>query len=602
MIQPSAQFGDLRALLQKPPSWAHWLALCDMVDGWSDPEHWQHIALPYTQDILDRTWPDVLRQAPLSWLARLLKGEAHVPGFELVRRLGRTQHYVSNEPCIETFPTLPTEDLCDLLKHPHMAHLTQLNLRNLPMHADRVVQTLVDHPTMLNLRALNLGATPCQPQTLRALWDSPVMQKLETLELWRDGLDDDALRALAASPHLKHLRRLELGDNQIGPEGVYALAHAPYIKGLTHLYLWNNKTLGDEGLQVLLDAPHIAQLEVLEVQQCGIGPEGAQALSRAMGLGSIKEIAISENQIKDEGARALLQSDTLGTLEIFRATNIATSMGYLQEHLPGAQLDAIKTLYLGGINSPLDAQSVQALAVSKSLAGLQELCISNMSCTLESLSTLARASWFARLHTLKLFGRFHWDDEPQYALAAVLKSVAWTHLHKLHLAGLDLTQQDIQAMAQNQALSTLKHLKLYTEEHVGGHIHLLMDAPSLRIEHLELQHCRLKQTDVEAITHSPHAQALRTLDLSHNHLSTRSVQMIAQSEHLTNLVTLRLRHCDLDTQSLWMLANATTFRNLRTLELDHNALPQRGLEFLAHTPHLHPDVRVGFEHTLRLRS
>lgn len=601
MTPLTAQFGNLRALIQKPPSTASWYRLCDMLDQWSDAEHLQHVVLPYAQDILDRTWPDLMRQAPLSWLARLLKGDEQVQGFELVRRIGHTQHYVSDEPCIATFPTTPTEDLCALLNHPQLAHVTQLNLRNLPMHGDRLVQTLAQSKLITELRFLNLGGTQCMSKTLHTLWESPIVDTIENLELWSMGLEDEDIRALASSPRLKRLQRLELGNNNIGPQGAHALTHASHIEALTHLYLWNNHNIGDEGIQALLDAPNTTHLEVLELQQCGIGPDGAHALGTTTQLHRIKELAISENSIKDEGAGALLCSTTLPTLEILRATNIATSMGYLDEHLPTLHTNTLKSLYLGGINSPINATSVRALGAAQQLDGLEELCISNMSCTQESLRALARAPWFAALHTLKLFGRFHWGDEPQFSLASLLKNVPWTHLEHMSVAGLDLTAEDCLALAQNTSLGALKHLRLFREEHIKGHIGALMSSNSMQLEHLDLQHCRLSQQDVEAIAQSAQAQTLHTLDLSHNHLSTQSIAALAQSDNLGNLVTLRLRSCDLNAECLWLLAKSTSFKTLRVLELD-DALPQRGFEFLAHTPHLHPDVRVPFEHLLRLRT
>ena len=75
-------FGELRSLLQQPPSAQVWEALCALVF----PAKWEKTAdqwLPYAQDQLDRRWPDDLRVMPLKWAQRKRPPSA----LQLVRHL-----------------------------------------------------------------------------------------------------------------------------------------------------------------------------------------------------------------------------------------------------------------------------------------------------------------------------------------------------------------------------------------------------------------------------------------------------------------------------------------------------------------------------------
>jgi hypothetical protein len=63
-------FGELRSLLQQPPSAALWGRLCELLDApeWDEAaERW----LPYAADHLDREWPDALREWPERWWLRV---------------------------------------------------------------------------------------------------------------------------------------------------------------------------------------------------------------------------------------------------------------------------------------------------------------------------------------------------------------------------------------------------------------------------------------------------------------------------------------------------------------------------------------------------
>ena len=77
-------FGELRSLLQRPPSEANWLELCELLErAWLDhPEELEHTLLPYTAQALSR-WPDALRKMPGNWQHYLTSQNTYPPSLLL---------------------------------------------------------------------------------------------------------------------------------------------------------------------------------------------------------------------------------------------------------------------------------------------------------------------------------------------------------------------------------------------------------------------------------------------------------------------------------------------------------------------------------------
>jgi hypothetical protein len=83
--ETSAQlFGELRSLLQRPPSEATWLELCELLErAWLDhPEAVENTLLPYAAQALSR-WPDALRKMPGNWQHYLTTKSSYPPSLLL---------------------------------------------------------------------------------------------------------------------------------------------------------------------------------------------------------------------------------------------------------------------------------------------------------------------------------------------------------------------------------------------------------------------------------------------------------------------------------------------------------------------------------------
>jgi Ran GTPase-activating protein (RanGAP) involved in mRNA processing and transport len=81
----------------------------------------------------------------------------------------------------------------------------------------------------------------------RSAW----LERLATLKLNSDrGLADDGVRLLANSPHLAQLTCLDLSDNWIRNAGAAVLAASPYLERLAALRL-NRNPIGRDGKRPL---------------------------------------------------------------------------------------------------------------------------------------------------------------------------------------------------------------------------------------------------------------------------------------------------------------------------------------------------------------
>ncbi len=205
-------FGDLRSLLQRPPSDEVWAALCELLDLWP-AEPLEALAIPYALEHLAR-WPAALRcDAPRSWIDALQAGQP-CPQLSCARAL----------TLIIPFSIFPTKHHQRMLDAPLLRSLRELT----------IVPELLD--------AAALGAWLHRAQHLDAL---------NGLIIVCERLDDDHIDALVTSPSLSRLTSLGLRQGYaITHHGALALATSPHLSNLTALDLCYAK-IGDEGVDAL---------------------------------------------------------------------------------------------------------------------------------------------------------------------------------------------------------------------------------------------------------------------------------------------------------------------------------------------------------------
>jgi len=190
----NALFGELRSILQRPPSAEAWQALYDNINKWPYVDV-EHVILPYASDRL-QAWPDRLREAPHTWLddLRIL----------FCRRVAYT--HTRDEP----------DRVCALIRSGQLRAITELDLSH--GDADLALQiarsSQLDALTWLDLAFCDLG-----DQELRALAGSPILRQLRYLGLFQGSVtamsSPEAYIAFVASASLSQMERLDLGGGDI---------------------------------------------------------------------------------------------------------------------------------------------------------------------------------------------------------------------------------------------------------------------------------------------------------------------------------------------------------------------------------------------------
>ena len=589
MTSLTQHFGELRAIIQSPPSVIAWHRLCDMVDAWPDPQHLQHVALPYAQDILDRTWPDVMRQAPASWLMRMMRGEEYVRGFELIRRVGHTQEFIGREPCLEIFATAPSEEVCRVIAHPQMRHITQLNLRNLRKQPDAIVDALAQTRTFERLVFLNLGRILPDRERFATLWDNSALATLQKLELWDTAIGDEELRAMAQSPHLRNLTYLELSDTYITARGLEELYRSPYIQELQQLFLADND-IGDAGVEAIVCAQRCRHLRHLEIPGCSISPQGAKLLASCEALSGLEQLLLWDNPILDEGASALVQSTHLSKLEVLAIDDIRTTPNFWREHANAIALPSLKDLRLG-THDEISSQSLIALATTDKLGSLQKLEFNHVAYDAPALKALTQATWMPQIKHLNLFRLTNTSDE---GIGDFLLNARFERLESLLLGELDLDSEALQKLANNPSLGRLTSVEIMRETALKGGVAHLLESRVFDLEHLDVWSCVLSEEDILAMIPTQNMQRMHTLKLCRCEFPKQAFDRMIQNPGVANIRELRVLHDGLDTASIQAIASSPYLGKLRVLDLGSLDDPEDA-NLLAKSPHLHADVRVTFE-------
>ena len=282
------RFGELRQLLQQPPSPEGWEAVCRAIERLDvDPLTGRLAAeaIPYALGYLER-WPEELRQAPARWTRQLLEGGGG-PWLRLVRGLeieGATLDlqralFLAERDELRGLRRLvlrgvelAPEVVATLAGAAPLEGLTELVLKDCMLrgHGLRLISSFA-RSWRDNLRHLSLELSEAElpPHELFvAPWPrlarldlSFVLPRLsgsardwmaalpaiEELSLRGVGLRDADARGLAELELPTRLQRLDLSNNWIGPGGVRALAAAPWLARLERLDLRFNVPLMVEG-------------------------------------------------------------------------------------------------------------------------------------------------------------------------------------------------------------------------------------------------------------------------------------------------------------------------------------------------------------------
>ena len=134
-----------------------------------------------------------------------------------------------------------------------------------------------------------------EPEEFRRLVASPAFARLSGFEMSSIYTDRRLLEILLGSPAAGGLRELDLSGNPLlQGEALAPLADAPALAGLESLTL-NDSWMGPDGLRAVVDSPHRTNLRRLSLGACGnrrFGEEAFRAVTASTSLPRLMDLSL----------------------------------------------------------------------------------------------------------------------------------------------------------------------------------------------------------------------------------------------------------------------------------------------------------------------
>ncbi len=212
MYDVQAHFGNLRSLLQNPPSELLWGKVCEALEG-VDARLFEEELVPYIQGHLSH-WGDAPRTAPQHWLDRALRDQS-APQLALCTRLWRRKGTT-------------TAELRALGNMPELSQIHTIDLVSCDLNAS-LIEALVRPDCFASLARLDVSFNLCGDEGAALLAHAPKSIQLTHLRMDQCHITDHGAQEIARSPYMKNLDTLTLYNNALTDWGIEELRRSPHL-------------------------------------------------------------------------------------------------------------------------------------------------------------------------------------------------------------------------------------------------------------------------------------------------------------------------------------------------------------------------------------
>lgn len=200
--------------------------------------------------------------------------------------------------------------------HRGFANSASITAKQFLTAGDRIFKAM---PLLTHVRFKSAG------DRLRDLAKSPQLSRIVGMALLNTRIQRISdLDDLLMSPHWTQLREVDLSRMKPSTSLIQTLTHSKRFEQLTHLNL-RNCHLHDH-LDALLDSPHLATLEFLNIEANRISLDDAERIANCSGLSNLKELCIGHNALGGNGVAALASSPYLTKLRVLRMNRVRLSV------------------------------------------------------------------------------------------------------------------------------------------------------------------------------------------------------------------------------------------------------------------------------------
>lgn len=527
-------FGEVRSLLQRPPSPELWGRLCKLLDVTSQQEGLR----AYLIDHLLR-WPDTLRVAPSDWCAQALAGETP-RWWSLVRsvrllqptnatlkallRTGDIAHITSltleDQPPVDEYGRSKSGLLQELAKAGPLPHLKRLELRQ-GNFGDRGAMFLANATNLSGLELLELSEVQFEDEGYLALASSQTLPPLKSLVL-QDPLSKKAQLAWIESPLCRQLERLHL-MGYLEPAALRALAQAPCASTLRELRVLTTVSENPEpALRAFVSSPIVEQLEVLDSwDDMFLRGEFGEALMSSPFPQNVVKLHVETAALSDEDLRRTFTTPMprLRSLHFRQSTRSRDALRLLRDN---PCLATVEELHLN-VHAASEQDYVDVLGQTQALRSLELTCHHDEKLTDDALARAFEAANLTHLRRLKLTS--HVLQGPG------LEALRHTpNLRHLILTESSLGDPEAMATLATHAPKTLEVLELQGSRRVqapgiAGTMCDFVSSVWPSLSDLRLSRRDITDADFDAMMHAADAlPALRLLDVLSSHITNECLQ------------------------------------------------------------------------------
>ena len=220
----------------------------------------------------------------------------------------------------------------------------------------------------------------------------------DSLEMQGRFIGDEGLEALMQADKLEDIENLDLTKNKITHKSIPYLAQSDRLVKLKRLYLGEN-IIGDKGVVPLSQAPFIPNLVHMDIRFNQIGPDGGMALAQGP-FKKIQVFIVQENPIGDEALQAMAKNP--GFMHVLKLNMFRTAV--TDQGIKNLDQSKVfkKLKHLNRARNVLRVDAALALANTKTLLNIETLLMFDTFIGDKGVEALLKSDSLSKLKTLRL--------------------------------------------------------------------------------------------------------------------------------------------------------------------------------------------------------
>lgn len=452
----TTSFGELRSLLQQPPTAALWIELVGLLESMDEGLR-QAEALPYTLAHVSR-WPKGLREAP-AWARNELflapdDPKKHAPYhwlWSLIDAVSFTFHTQVDDARVSA-----------LAKDERLAQLETLGFEQ-PNFTALGASALAQSPYLGRLRQLHINKIYGDVQACASLFDAPWFGELDEVVLSATGLEPAQLAQLwARLDQPPRWRSLDLSANhRLVTDGFSAVsAHEPWPSleqlSLSRCYGFAGGAQRDAAAGFQWSSfPALKRLDLSSLSNANALLEAAW--SQGLNAQPLEELVLDDVRLSARAWQRFGKTLAPGALKRLSLCAVESSADLLELIATEEACAGLRQLSLKGWSAPLYNAAFSALFKPGALPDLESLDLSYCKLDEPGIQGLIQMTHWTSLRQLKLQG----CANNRALVTTLLNALPFDDLQSIDLGGCAVTDDDLDVVLSWACAGRLEALTLW---------------------------------------------------------------------------------------------------------------------------------------------